>query len=186
MGLDDHLRCRGGSPDPGGPHKPREGPTPKKELPGGAHTSDEALSLLSEGKSLKVGAGLGWGSRAPEELLCQQPGGSLPCFLELASGHEWKGITLILQLITYNVSWCLFSACVPLGFSPVEVSATPGTVALPGSSVRGDSPGENTGAGCHALLQGIFLIQGSNLPLLYLQHWHSGSLLLAPCGKPRM
>ena len=26
----------------------------------------------------------------------------------------------------------------------------------PGSSVHGDSPGENTGVGCHALLQGIF------------------------------
>ena len=27
---------------------------------------------------------------------------------------------------------------------------------LPGTSVRGDSPGRNTGVGCHALLQGIF------------------------------
>ena len=26
----------------------------------------------------------------------------------------------------------------------------------PGSSVHGDSPGKNTGVGCHALLQGIF------------------------------
>ena len=34
----------------------------------------------------------------------------------------------------------------------------------PGSSVHGiDSPGKNTGVGCPALLQGIFLIQGSNL-----------------------
>ena len=33
----------------------------------------------------------------------------------------------------------------------------------PGSSVRGDSPGKKTGVGCHALLQGIFLTQGSNL-----------------------
>ena len=32
----------------------------------------------------------------------------------------------------------------------------------PGSSVRGDSPSRNTGEGCHALLQGIFPIQGSN------------------------
>ena len=31
-----------------------------------------------------------------------------------------------------------------------------------GSSVRGDSPGKNPGVGCHALLQGIFPIQGSN------------------------
>ena len=32
----------------------------------------------------------------------------------------------------------------------------------PGSSVHGDSPGNNTGVGCHALLQGIFPTQGSN------------------------
>ncbi|XP_025132075.3 G-protein coupled receptor 143 isoform X2 [Bubalus bubalis] len=39
----------GAPPSPGGPHEPGEGPAPKKELPGGTHTSDEALSLLSEG-----------------------------------------------------------------------------------------------------------------------------------------
>ena len=37
---------------------------------------------------------------------------------------------------------------------------------LPGSSVHGDSPGKNTGVGCHALLQGIFLTQRSNPGLL--------------------
>ena len=31
----------------------------------------------------------------------------------------------------------------------------------PGSFVHGDSPGKNTGVDCHALLQEIFLIQGS-------------------------
>ena len=36
----------------------------------------------------------------------------------------------------------------------------------PGSSVYGDSPGKNSGMGCHALLQGIFLTQGSNLGLM--------------------
>ena len=30
----------------------------------------------------------------------------------------------------------------------------------PDSSVHGDSPGKNTGVGCHALLQGIFTIPG--------------------------
>ena len=30
----------------------------------------------------------------------------------------------------------------------------------PGTSVHGDSPGKNTGVGCHALLQGIFPTQG--------------------------
>ena len=34
-----------------------------------------------------------------------------------------------------------------------------------GSSVHGDSPGKNTGIGCHDLLQGIFPTQGSNLGL---------------------
>ena len=32
----------------------------------------------------------------------------------------------------------------------------------PGSSVHGHSPSKNNGAGCHALLQGIFPTQGSN------------------------
>ena len=32
----------------------------------------------------------------------------------------------------------------------------------PGSSVHGDSPGKNTGAGCHALLHGIVPTQGLN------------------------
>ena len=30
------------------------------------------------------------------------------------------------------------------------------------SSVHGDSPGKNTGLGCHAFLQGTFPTQGSN------------------------
>ena len=33
---------------------------------------------------------------------------------------------------------------------------------LPGSSVYGDSPDKNTRVGCHALLQGLFPLQGSN------------------------
>ena len=35
----------------------------------------------------------------------------------------------------------------------------------PGSSVHGDSPGKNTGLGCHALLHEIFPTQESNLGL---------------------
>ena len=37
----------------------------------------------------------------------------------------------------------------------------------PGSSLHGHSPGKNTGVGCHALLQGIFPTQGSNLHLCF-------------------
>ena len=32
---------------------------------------------------------------------------------------------------------------------------------LPGRSVHGNFPGKNTGVGCHAPLQGIFPMQGS-------------------------
>ena len=35
-----------------------------------------------------------------------------------------------------------------------------------------------------ALLQGIFLSQGSHLHLLWLHHWQADSLPLAPPGKP--
>ena len=38
---------------------------------------------------------------------------------------------------------------------------------LPGFSVHGDSPGRDTGVGCHALLQGIFPTQGLNPDLLH-------------------
>ena len=43
----------------------------------------------------------------------------------------------------------------------------PKDCSLPGTSVHGNScPGKNTGVGCYALLQGIFLIQGLNPRLL--------------------
>ena len=45
-----------------------------------------------------------------------------------------------------------------------------------------DSPGKNTGVGCHAFLQGIFLTQGSNLQLL---HWQADSLPLSHQGSLR-
>ena len=37
--------------------------------------------------------------------------------------------------------------------------------------------------GCHSLLQGIFLTQGSNPHLLHILPWQAGSLSLAPPGK---
>ena len=46
--------------------------------------------------------------------------------------------------------------------------------------------GKNTGMGCHALLQGIFLTQGLNPHLLHLLQWRAGSLPLAQLGKPRI
>ena len=46
-----------------------------------------------------------------------------------------------------------------------------------------DSPGENTGVSCRALLQGIFPNQGRT-HISCLLHWQAGSLPLAPPEKP--
>ena len=46
-----------------------------------------------------------------------------------------------------------------------------------------ESPGKNTGVGCHAFLQGIFLTQGSNLSLLHLLHWQVGPLPSSHLGS---
>ena len=48
-----------------------------------------------------------------------------------------------------------------------------------------ESPGRDTGVGCHFLLQGIFLMQGSNPGLLHLLHWQADSLPIEPPGKPQ-
>ena len=72
---------------------------------------------------------------------------------------------------------CLAAQLCPTLCNPMDYS-------LPGSSARGDSPGKNTGVGCHALLQGIFPTQGSNpgLPhcgwiLYHLSHQRSWRIL---------
>ena len=56
-------------------------------------------------------------------------------------------------------------------FNHVQLLVTLWTVA---HQAPWDSPGENTGVGCHALLKGIFLTQGLNpnlaCPTLVL-HW---------------
>ena len=58
--------------------------------------------------------------------------------------------------------WCMLSP-----FSPVQLFLSlwtePARLLCPW-----DSPGKNTGVGYHALLQGIFWTQGSNLHLLWL------------------
>ena len=57
---------------------------------------------------------------------------------------------MILCAVLYLGTQLCSMLCDPMGCSP------------PGSSVHADSPGKNTGVRCHALLQGIFPIQGSN------------------------
>ena len=83
----------------------------------------------------------------------------------------WSNLLIVRFLLCLITQLCL-TLCDPMDCS------------LPGSSVQGDFPGKNTGVGYHALLQGIFWIQGSNQHLLRLLHWQAGSLPLVPLGKP--
>ena len=75
-------------------------------------------------------------------------------------------------------------ACVLTCFSSVQLLVTLWAVAHQVPLLM-NSPGKNTGVGCHALLQGIFTTQGLNPCLLYLLHWQAGSLSLALAGKPQ-
>ena len=81
--------------------------------------------------------------------------------------------------------------CTPYNGSTVLATGPPGPALcdpmdynLPGSSVHRDSPGKNTGVGCHALLQGIFPTQGSNPGPIMSLALQVGSLPLAPPQKP--
>ena len=62
----------------------------------------------------------------------------------------------------YCVHACSVAQSCPTLCDPMDCSP-------PGSSVRGDSPGKNTGVGWHALLQGIVPTQGLNPRLLHYQ-----------------
>ena len=65
------------------------------------------------------------------------------------------------ELYTGSPGWlCLGAQSSPTLCDPMDCS-------LPGFSVHRDSPGKNTGVGCHALIQEIFLTQGSNPGLLH-------------------
>ena len=87
--------------------------------------------------------------------------GELDNSWRLNNKNNWKYIS--------NVVLCLVAPLGPTLCDPMDCT-------LPGSSVRGDSPGKNTGVVCHALLQGIFPTQGSKPHLLQLLHWQVGSL----------
>ena len=83
-------------------------------------------------------------------------------------GHESAVFSLGLCFLLLErkfkvlVAQSCLSLCNPTDCSP------------PGSCVHGDSPGKNTGVGCHLLLQGLFPTQGLN----------PGLLLSEPPGEP--
>ena len=79
-----------------------------------------------------------------------------------------------------NMDW-LHLACVYWVAQLYPTFCNPMHCSLPGSSLHGDSPGKNTGVGCHALFQGIFPTQGSNPGLPHCRQTlyqlsHQGSL----------
>ena len=87
-------------------------------------------------------------------------------------------------LYSYLAHWQVSEVLVQYAFTVLNVSVMCNSMGCisPGSSVQGDSPGKNTGVGCHVLLQGIFPTQGLNPGLPYcrwiLYHLsHQGS----PC-----
>ena len=73
--------------------------------------------------------------------------------------------------VLYLVAQSCPTLCNTMDYSPL------------GSSVHGDSPGKNTGVGCHALLQRIFPTLGSNPGLLHCRWilYH-----LSHQGRPRI
>ena len=76
----------------------------------------------------------------------------------------------------YNLRVCVLSH-----FSHVWLYAAPWTITLQAPLSVG-FPGENTGVGSHALLQGLCPTRGSNPGLLQLLHWQAGSL--SPAAPP--
>ena len=57
--------------------------------------------------------------------------------------------------------------CDPMNWRACHGLRAHGLRSLPGFSVHKDFPGKNSGVGCHFLLQGIFLTQGSNVGALH-------------------
>ena len=78
-------------------------------------------------------------------------------------------------ILLLNTPWQLLS-CGPILCNSMDFSQL-------GSFCPWDFPGKNTGVGCHYLLQGIFLIQGSNLHLLCLLHCRQNFYLLSHGGS---
>ena len=123
----------------------------------GVHVGEPSPFLLQTGK-LRQG-------RVPTEFTQQVRGNAglelRPLHHTLLSPPPGKDANLLRSTDVYVLSH----------FSCVRLFMALWTGSPPGSSVREDSPGENTGVGCHALLQGIFPTQGLNLSFLRFLHW---------------
>ena len=76
--------------------------------------------------------------------------------------HNWA-ISLWQHSLMFLVMFTtMFTLCAVLGLSVISNFLQPIYCSPPHSSDHRDSPGKNTGVGCHVLLQGIFPTQGLN------------------------
>ena len=91
-----------------------------------------------------------WLQRGKLGLLLLSGGITLTLLLDLAAPFLRQPLVVLCLVAQSRLTRCNSMDCSP-----------------PGSSVQRDSPGENTGVGCHALLLGIFLTQGLNPGLLH-------------------
>ena len=96
---------------------------------------------------------------------------------------KWWFLTFIsyyIQVLTQSdyVYVLVAQLCPTMGFPMLAPGSDPTDSRPPGSSIHGDSPGKNTGVGCHFLFQVIFPTQGSN-PCLLCSRVAGGAI-----GKP--
>ena len=80
--------------------------------------------------------------------------------------------------VNCNIEWKWSVSCLVVSYSLQTHGLYPTRILC-----LQDSPGKNTGVGCHFLLQGNFLTQGLNSHLL---HWQVNSLPLSHLRSPHM
>ena len=98
-------------------------------------------------------------------------------------GHNW--VTWLTYLQEPEIKLPTSAGGGDLVAKSCPTLATPWTV--PARLLRPwDSPGKNTGVGCHFLLQGIFLTQGSNSHLSSLLHQQGIHYHLCYLGSPNI
>ena len=98
--------------------------------------------------------------------------GDIPTYLEICkmSHSEYVGV--------FHSCTCVVTLSCPTLCDPVDHSP-------PSSCVHGDSPGKNTGMGCHAFLQVIFPTQELNQGLLHCrQIFYQLTYQENPCSIP--
>ena len=89
-------------------------------------------------------------------------------WLSTVPGLSFKAVLVLLMHLIFLTTWWWVTFVVQ-SLSWIQLFCNPKDFSLPGSFCPWDFPDKNTGVGRYFLLQGIFLTQGSNLHLLYLQ-----------------